>query len=80
LATETECDAVDGKFQGDSTTCAEPPIGKPVTYASAASLNIAIPDAGWPTNVATHTITVPDSVIVGDVNVAVTIEHQKYPT
>jgi len=69
---ETEADCA-GTYLGDGTDCSGTP-GTPTTYSSG-SVNLSIPDGGGPGNPATHTINVPDSFTVGDVNVRSTITH-----
>ena len=68
LATAKDCAAQGGDYQGDGVDCG---AGDP--QISEAAPNIAIPDAD-PVGVS-NTINVPDSIIIGDVNVGLTIIH-----
>ncbi|MFQ5495644.1 MAG: S8 family serine peptidase, partial [Phycisphaerae bacterium] len=69
----SNCSASGGSYLGDGTTCGSGTAGNPTVYQS--SPNVAIPDGGGSGNPATDTINVPDSVIIGDVNVDLTITH-----
>jgi subtilisin-like proprotein convertase family protein len=70
IETEADCGTLGGFYLGDDTDCSGTP-GTPTTYPGTA--NLAIPDGtGVP---ATHTINVPDSFVIGDVNVRNTITH-----
>jgi len=72
IETEADCTTAGGTYLGDGTDCAGTP-GASHTYS--ASPNIAIPDGGGPGNPAVHSINVPDSFSIGDVNVRSTISH-----
>jgi subtilisin-like proprotein convertase family protein len=63
--TVDECMAFDGQFQGDDTTC--------VVIENQSSPNLAIPDGA--SVYVCDTINVADSLIINDVNVAMTITH-----
>lgn len=73
IETEADCDTLGGSYLGDDTDCAGTP-GTAHTYASG-TVNLAIPDGGGAGNPAVHTINVPDSFVVGDVNVRNLITH-----
>jgi len=72
IQTQADCTTLGGTYLGDGTNCAGTP-GTPTTYSG--SPNIAIPDGGGSGNPATHTINVPDSFTIGDVNVRTTVTH-----
>jgi subtilisin-like proprotein convertase family protein len=72
IETEADCNTAGGTYLGDDTDCSGTP-GTPTTYS--ATPNLAIPDGGGSGNPATHTINVPDSFVIGDVNVRNTITH-----
>jgi len=72
IETQADCTTLGGTYLGDGTDCAGTP-GAPHTYS--ASPNLSIPDGGGPGNPAIHTINVPDSFTIGDVNVHNTITH-----
>ncbi len=72
IQTQADCTTAGGTYLGDGTDCAGTP-GTATTYS--ASPNLAIPDGGGPGNPATHTINVPDSFTIGDVDVRNTITH-----
>lgn len=63
--TVDECAALEGEFQGDDTTC--------LVIDNQSAPNLAIPDGA--AIFVTDTITVADSGIINDVNVAMTITH-----
>ena len=68
ITTPGDCAAQGGNYQGDGASCGG---GDPLNFE--ASPNINIPDAD-PAGVS-HTINVPDSIIIGDVKVDLTIIH-----
>jgi len=72
IETEADCNTSGGTYLGDGTDCSGTP-GTPNTYS--ASPNITIPDGGGAGNPAAHTINVPDSFVLGDVDVRTTITH-----
>ena len=69
VVTEDACAAQGGTYLGDFTKCEVG--GKPVTYES--SPNASLPDNN-PAGVS-DTITVPDSAVITDVNVALQVTH-----
>jgi subtilisin-like proprotein convertase family protein len=71
---DSDCIIASGVYLGDGSSCVNLPAGKPTTYLSG-TIDLAIPDNGGFSNAATHTITVTDSFIIGDVNVIVDIDH-----
>jgi subtilisin-like proprotein convertase family protein len=72
IQTLAACTTAGGTYLGDNTDCAGTP-GLAHTYSGTA--NLAIPDGGGSANPATHTITVPDSFTIGDVDVRNTVTH-----
>ncbi|MCZ6542116.1 MAG: hypothetical protein O6768_00455, partial [Planctomycetota bacterium] len=69
VVTEAACSAKGGIYQGDLTKCEGG--GKPVTYESFP--NASLPDNN-PAGVS-DTITVPDSAVITDVDVALQVTH-----
>ncbi|MFQ5415352.1 MAG: S8 family serine peptidase, partial [Phycisphaerae bacterium] len=69
----TSCSAAGGTYLGDGSVCGSGTAGSPTVYQN--SPNVSIPDGGGAGNPATDTITVPDSVTIGDVDVDLTITH-----
>ncbi len=70
ISTPTNCT---GSYLGDGSTCGSGTAGNPTVYQS--SPNATIPDGGGSGNAATDTINVPDSVVMGDVNIDLSITH-----
>ena len=68
ITTAEDCAAQGGDYQGDLTECG---AGDPLIFE--ASPNIDLPDAD-PVGVS-HTINVADSIIIGDLDVGLTITH-----
>lgn len=72
IETEIVCLSLTGTYLGDGTDCSGQGGGNPSLYA--ADPNVAIPDGDTVTGVS-HTINVPVSFVVGDVDVDVVITH-----
>ena len=72
IETESSCLGTGGVYLGDSTVC-DAVAGNPVFHQ--ATVNLPIPDGGGPGDPVTHTINVPDSFVVGDVNLGLQITH-----
>jgi Proprotein convertase P-domain len=70
ISTQANCG---GSYLGDGTVCGTGSAGNPTVYQN--SPNVTIPDGGGSGNPVTDTINVPDSVVMGDVNVDVSITH-----
>lgn len=73
IETQADCTTLGGSYLGDDTDCSGTP-GTAHTYSSG-TINVTIPDGGGSGNPAIHTINVPDSFTVGDVDVRNTITH-----
>ena len=73
IETAADCAVLGGTYLGDDTDCASTP-GTGHTYASGA-ISVTIPDGGGPGNPAVHTINVPDSFSIGDVDVRHSMTH-----
>ncbi len=72
IETQANCTALGGTYLGDGTDCAGTPG---ISHTYSASPNLTIPDGGGSGNPAVHTISVPDSFTIGDVDVRNTITH-----
>ncbi len=73
ILSAADCSTQGGQYLGDGTSCSGPGAGNPTVFVS--DPNVAIPDAGGPANPATDTIIVPNSIIIGDVNVDLIVAH-----
>ncbi len=73
IGSPSNCSTLGGSYLGDGSVCGSGSAGNPTVYQS--SPNATIPDGGGSANPATDTINVPDSVVMGDVNVDLTITH-----
>jgi subtilisin-like proprotein convertase family protein len=69
ISTQSGCTVGGGFYLGDGASCTSP-----VIYSSG-TLNLNITDNGGPSNAVVHTITVPNSLVVKDVNVLLHIKH-----
>ncbi|MFQ5462293.1 MAG: S8 family serine peptidase, partial [Phycisphaerae bacterium] len=67
------CAASGGFYMGDGTDCGSGTAGNPTVYQNAPGATI--PDGGGAGNPATDTINVPDSVVIGDIDVDLDISH-----
>ncbi|GAF84220.1 unnamed protein product, partial [marine sediment metagenome] len=70
ITTEADCISLGGDYVGDGTDCGEP-AGNPTIYEADPSLPIPNDDP----NGMSHTISVPDSFTLADVDVDVVIDH-----
>lgn len=72
IQTQANCNSLGGTYLGDDSDC----TGTPGTaYTFSATPNITIPDGGGSGNPAIHTINVPNSFVLGDVDVRTSITH-----
>ena len=70
VESQSSCLAGAGVYLGDFAEC-RTAAGAPVLHQ--ATVNLPIPDGGGPGNPVSHTINLPDSLVIGDVNVGLEV-------